>query len=192
MRRFSFVFVLLLTVGVAAPASSQPAGGDDSPWNGVAIGAGLGAIGGVVGAGALFADCGIGCDVPDDWHVYTMYGAAGAGGGAAVGWLVDRLHTSGRSSGDPTWDGATKGALIGAGAMAGLLAVNYARCDAGCEAPAPGPMFAVGLSMGAGGGAAVGWLIDKLHKGPRSAAVPMALAVRADREARAVRVQWRF
>ena len=73
------------------------------------------------------------------------------------------------ASPDPTWDGATKGALIGAGAMAGLLTVGYARCDAGCEAPAPGPMYAAGLGFGAGGGAAIGWLIDKLHKVPSPA-----------------------
>lgn len=100
---------------------------------------------------------------------------------------------------DPTWDGAAKGALVGAGAMAGLLTIGYARCDEGCEAPAEGPMFAVGLSIGAGRGAAIGWLIDRLHKAPgpgRAAratrrAVP-AVAVRADREARAVRVAWSF
>ena len=91
---------------------------------------------------------------------------------------------------DPSWDGLTKGALIGAGAMAGLLAVNYARCDAGCEAPAEGPMYAWGLSIGAGGGAAVGWLIDRLHVARKP--MPIAVAVRADKQARAVRVQWRF
>jgi hypothetical protein len=100
---------------------------------------------------------------------------------------------------DPTWDGAAKGALVGAGAVAGLLTISYARCDAGCEAPAEGPMFAWGLSVGAGSGAAIGWLIDRLHKSSgrgRAAhaqrrAVP-AVAVRADREARAVRVAWSF
>jgi hypothetical protein len=87
---------------------------------------------------------------------------------------------------DPTWDGAVKGALVGAGAMAGLLTINYARCDAGCEAPAEGPMFAWGMSVGAGGGAAVGWLIDKLHKGRGPA--PVAVSFRTDRQERSVRV----
>jgi hypothetical protein len=90
---------------------------------------------------------------------------------------------------DPSWDGAVKGALIGAGAMAGVLAIGYANCDAGCEAPAEGPMFAWGMSVGAGGGAAVGWLIDRL-KVPRR--IQPVVAIRADREERAVRLRWTF
>jgi hypothetical protein len=87
---------------------------------------------------------------------------------------------------DPTWDGAVKGALVGAGAMAGVLTIGYARCDAGCEAPAEGPMFAWGMGVGAGSGAAVGWLIDKLHKGKGPA--PLAVSLRTDRQERSVRV----
>jgi hypothetical protein len=182
----------------------------DPVGNGIAIGGALGAIGGLVATGALYAPCNGLCDVPETWHVYAMYGAAGAGIGAGTGWLIDRLHKgrppaapahqlSGSPSAvlesapddrDPSWDGMTKGALIGAGAMAGFLAVNYARCDAGCEAPAEGPMYAWGLSIGAGGGAAAGWLIDRLHVARKP--VPIAVAVRADKQARAVRVQWRF
>jgi hypothetical protein len=41
-------------------------------------------------------------------------------------------------------------------------------------------------------GAGAGWLIDRLHKGKRPAAVPVAVAIRADRQERAVRLQWRF
>ena len=50
-------------------------------------------------------------------------------------------------------------------------------------------MFA---GFGAGIGAGAGWVIDKLHKGKRPAAVPVAFAIRADRQERAVRLQWRF
>jgi hypothetical protein len=70
--------------------------------------------------------------------------------------------------------------------MAGVLTVGYANCDAGCEAPAEGPMFAWGMGVGAGGGAAVGWLIDKLHKGKGPA--PVAVAIRTDPQERSVRV----
>ena len=91
---------------------------------------------------------------------------------------------------DPTWDGAVIGALAGAGAKAGVVAVGYAHCDAGCEAPSQGPMFAIAMGMGAAGGAGVGWIVDKLHR-PKGRS-PVAVAIRADREARAVRVQWRF
>ena len=93
---------------------------------------------------------------------------------------------SSSTPGDPSWDGAVKGALLGAGAMAGVLTVGYANCDAGCEAPAEGPMFAWGMGVGAGGGAAVGWLIDKLHKGKGPA--PVAVAIRTDPQERSVRV----
>jgi hypothetical protein len=148
---------------------------------------------------------------------YGMVAAAGAGVGAGIGWMVDRLMVRpatrrvAASDGlrvlpvawqpddaqrrsqrwrDPSWDGAVKGALVGAGAMTGLLAVSYARCDAGCEAPAMGPTFAWGLGVGAGGGAGVGWVIDRLHRaeGPP----PVAVALRADRDVRAVHVRWQF
>jgi hypothetical protein len=46
--------------------------------------------------------------------------------------------------------------------------------------------------LGAGIGAGTGWLIDKLHKGKRPAAAPVAVNVRADRQEKAIRVQWRF
>ena len=46
--------------------------------------------------------------------------------------------------------------------------------------------------LGAGAGAGAGWLVDKLHKGKRPAAIPVAVAIRADRQERAVRLQWRF
>ena len=104
----------------------------------------------------------------------------------STGWAQAAPFDSAPSSHDPSWDGAVKGALLGAGAMAGVLAVGYARCDAGCEAPAEGPMFAWGMSVGAGSGAAVGWLIDKLHKGKGPA--PVAVALRTDRQERSVRV----
>jgi hypothetical protein len=212
VRRLRLVPAFLLAGLLAAsPASAQSDRYDDPPWNGLATGAALGAITGVVGAGAVYGDCRY-CNVPDTWHVYAMYGAAGAGGGAAVGWLVDKMHKGRRpptsrlnarlipasltseapivrSHVDSSWDGFAKGALIGAGTMTAFIAFNYAQCDAGCEAPAPGSMYLWGLAVGAGGGGAIGWVVDRLHV-PREA-VP-TVAIRADREARAVRLQWRF
>jgi hypothetical protein len=41
-------------------------------------------------------------------------------------------------------------------------------------------------------GAGTGWLIDKLHKGKRPAALPVAVDIRANPRERAVRLQWRF
>ncbi len=114
--------ILCAGVAPATAQSSQPAATiryDDPVGNGIAIGAALGAIGGVVATGALYAHCHGLCDTPDEWPIYAMYGAAGAGAGAGVGWLI-----------------------------------------------------------------------DKLHKGKKPA--PFALAIRADRQERAVRVQWRL
>jgi hypothetical protein len=191
VRRLRFVPTFLLGAVIAAtPAAAQSARHHDSPWNGVATGAAIGTLAGVAGAGALFKDCRDLCDVPEDWHVYAMYGAAGAGGGAAVGWLVDTLRTDQpRSRVDSSWDGFAKGALIGAGTMTAFIAFNYSKCGEGCEAPAEGSMYLWGLAVGAGGGGAIGWVVDRLHV-PREA-VP-AVAFRADREAKAVRLQWRF
>jgi hypothetical protein len=73
-----------------------------------------------------------------------------------------------------------------------LTGALYAQCHDLCDAPDDLPTYAMYAGLGAGAGAGVGWLIDKLHKGKRPAAVPVALAIRADRQERAVRLQWRF
>jgi hypothetical protein len=211
--------VLSILVGsllVASAAEAQPQDAD-SVRNGVLVGAALGAIGGAAFAAGVDDRCGAQCNTQMNAPTYGMYAAVGAGAGAGIGWLDDRLIVrpgakrravaagslalqrvawqageprSERRWRDPSWDGAVKGAAVGAGAMAGLLAVGYARCDAGCEAPAMGPMFAWGLGVGAGGGAGIGWVIDRLHRaeGPP----PVAVALRADREVRAVHVRWQF
>jgi hypothetical protein len=214
--------VLLAPARASAQSAPQPARIDDSTLNGIIAGAALGTIGGYLAANVADARCGHDlCNNPTS-QTYALGIGVGAGAGIGIGWLIDKLHKGkppvvveapashearavtvawaqaapplepapSSPSHDPSWDGAVKGALIGAGAMAGLLAINYARCDAGCEAPAEGPMFAWGLSVGAGSGAAAGWLIDKLHKG--KAPVPVAVAIRADKEERGVRVSWKF
>lgn len=85
-----------LTAAPAAAQSSGPGGAtqryDNPVGNGVAIGAALGAIGGIVLTGALYAECRNLCDAPDELPTYAMYAGLGAGAGAGVGWLVDRLH----------------------------------------------------------------------------------------------------
>jgi hypothetical protein len=116
----------------------------------------------------------------------TIFLAAPVAAGAQPGPASSRPLTDH----DPSWDGAARGALIGAGSMAGLLTIGYARCDAGCEAPARLPTYFRGMSVGAGGGAAIGWVIDRLHKAPGPPR--LAVALRADRQARAVVMHWSF
>ena len=68
----------------------------------------------------------------------------------------------------------------------------YAQCHDLCDAPAEAPTYAMYAGLSAGAGAGVGWLVDKLHKGKRPRAVPVAVNIRADRQERAVQLQWRF
>jgi hypothetical protein len=101
-RRSPQAFVALTLAAAcltAAPVAAQPSPPhdvtiryDDPVGNGIAIGAGLGAIGGLVVTGAILADCHGLCNTPDDWTTYAMYGAVGAGVGAGVGFLIDKLH----------------------------------------------------------------------------------------------------
>jgi hypothetical protein len=62
------------------------------------------------------------------------------------------------------------------------------RCGPFCYTPESHTYLFYG-GIGAGAGAATGWLIDRLHV-PRRA-VP-AVAIRADRQATAVRMAWMF
>ena len=91
-------------------------------------------------------------------------------------------------------DSTANGIIIGAaiGTIAGVLAAYVAddRCGGSlCNNPSV-QTYLLGAGVGAGAGIGVGWVIDKLHKGKGPA--PVAVAIQAGREARAVRVQWRF
>jgi len=110
---FAHAFLsLTLATLVAAPAAAQPAPSirtastvteryDDPVGNGIAIGAALGAIGGVVMTGALYANCHNLCDAPDELPTYAMYAGLGAGIGAGTGWLIDKLHKGKRPTAIP-------------------------------------------------------------------------------------------
>jgi len=93
---------------------------------------------------------------------------------------------------DPVGNGVAIGAALGA--IGGVLMTGalYAQCNDLCDAPAEAPTYAMFAGLGAGIGAGTGWVIDKLHKGKRLAAIPVAVAIRADRQERAVRLHWRF
>ena len=90
---------------------------------------------------------------------------------------------------DSTANGTAIGALVGAAGMGTFLAILWNRCGAGCEndLEAWAPYAAVGV--GAAGGAAVGYLIDRSRNGSsrRVAVVPAV-----SRKARGVRVALRF
>lgn len=90
---------------------------------------------------------------------------------------------------DSNRNGIAIGALVGAAGMGTMLAILWDRCDAGCENDLPGwgPYAAVGI--GAAGGAAVGYLIDRSRPGStRRLAVAPALS----RKERGIRVAMRF
>ena len=93
---------------------------------------------------------------------------------------------------DPVGNGIAIGAALGAISGVVITGALYAQCDDLCDAPAEAPTYAMFAGLGAGTGAGIGWLVDKLHKGRRPAAVPVAVSIRADRQERAVRLQWRF
>ena len=64
----------------------------------------------------------------------------------------------------------------------------YAICaDSDCGPSSEGPTWAIGATAGAGIGLVTGLLIDKMRTDP-----PIAVAVRADKRERGVRVSWRF
>lgn len=91
-------------------------------------------------------------------------------------------------------DSPANGIIIGAalGTVGGFVWANVLDDRCGnelCNRPTL-HTYLLGVGVGAGAGIGVGWLIDKLHKGKGPA--PVAVAIRADHEARAVRVQWRF
>jgi hypothetical protein len=68
----------------------------------------------------------------------------------------------------------------------------FAGCHSLCDTPDDLPTYAMYAGVGAAAGAGVGFLVDRLHKGKRRAAMPVGMAIRADRQERAVRLQWRF
>ena len=93
---------------------------------------------------------------------------------------------------DPVGNGVAIGAALGAIGGVVMTGALYANCHDLCDAPDELPTYAMYAGLGAGIGAGTGWLIDKLHKGKRPAAAPVAVNVRADRHEKAIRVQWRF
>src|SRR3954464_5392520 len=95
----------------------------------------------------------------------------------------------GESYDDPVGNGIAIGAALGA--IGGIVVTGalYAQCGDLCDAPAEAPTYVMFAGLGAGIGAGTGWLIDRLHKGKRPAAVPV-VAIRADPQERAVRLQW--
>lgn len=93
---------------------------------------------------------------------------------------------------DPVGNGIAIGAALGAITGVVITGALYAHCNDLCDAPAEAPTYAMYAGLSAGAGAGVGWLVDKLHKGKRPRAVPVAVNIRADRQERAVQLQWRF
>jgi hypothetical protein len=93
---------------------------------------------------------------------------------------------------DPVGNGIAIGAALGAIGGVAITWALYDQCHALCDAPAEAPTYAMYAGLSAGAGAGVGWLVDKLHKGKRPRAVPVAVNIRADRQERAVQLQWRF
>jgi hypothetical protein len=93
---------------------------------------------------------------------------------------------------DPVGNGIAIGAALGAIGGVVVTGALYAQCNDLCDAPAEAPTYAMYAGLGAGIGATAGWVIDKLHKGKRPRAIPVAVNIRADRHEKAVRLQWRF
>ncbi len=93
---------------------------------------------------------------------------------------------------DPVSDGIIRGALIGAGAGVGLVALAYSMCDEGCEAPDAAPVFLLGAGMSAGIGAAIGWLVDSVHKDRPPSARTVSVAPMLAPRYKAVAVRLRF
>lgn len=175
----------------SADDSFHPLASPDPTWDGAAKGALLGAGAMAATVTVMYARCDAGCEAPAHGPMYAWGLGVGAGSGAAIGWLADKLHKT-PSPTRPTADSTRNGLLVGAslGAIAGLAAGGAVaqRCGPFCNTPASQTYLFYG-GIGAGAGAATGWLIDKLHA-PRQA-VP-AVAVRADRREKAVRVAWSF
>jgi ABC-type cobalamin transport system permease subunit len=92
-------------------------------------------------------------------------------------------------------DSLTNGALIGAGAGAGVGIMTVLALSTTCDvskscihADETADALVVGIGAGAGIGLIAGMLIDKARRDPP----PVAVAIRADRQERAVRLRWSF
>lgn len=92
-------------------------------------------------------------------------------------------------------DSLTNGALIGAGAGAGVGIITVLALSTTCDVSRScihpdetAGALVVGIGAGAGIGLIAGMLIDKARRDPP----PVAVAIRADRQERAVRVRWSF
>ena len=79
---------------------------------------------------------------------------------------------------DSNANGAGIGALVGGAALFGVYLYASMSCGSGCEDDTPSwtPLAAIGV--GVGGGAAVGYLIDKAHNSKKQVAVTPAVSKR--------------
>jgi hypothetical protein len=71
------------------PGAAPPA---DPVWDGIALGAVIGAGACLGTAAILFARCDEGCEAPEPGPVYAFSAAFGGATGAFVGWLLDRAN----------------------------------------------------------------------------------------------------
>jgi hypothetical protein len=82
---------------------------------------------------------------------------------------------------DPSTDGLVAGALIGAGSVFAPTALAYGLCGAECYGRGAGSALVISTAIGAGIGAAIGWVIDEAHKGTDQVfPAPPARALRID------------
>ena len=101
---------------------------------------------------------------------------------------VSFANRQSRPPADSNANGAAIGALVGGAGMLAFLAILSNQCRAGCENDLESwaPFAAAGV--GAAGGAAVGYLIDRAHRGTRKVAIAPAVT----RRDRSIRVAVRF
>lgn len=111
---------------------------------------------------------------------------------AAVRLVPRRPANSADRFDDPVGDGIAIGALVGAAAGIGTTAISFSRCGAGCEAPAMGPVYLTAAAVCGGGGAVVGWLIDRAHKRRPPTAAAWRVSPGMVGQRKSVSVTWAF
>ena len=109
------------TAGPPSPrrASGAPLQRRDSLWNGVLIGAGLGALAGAVGGQAALE-----CSECAGFNVPLTFGVIGAGVGAGIGAGIDALRHS-HSAAPGTYGRVTVMPLLGRGRRAVVAAFRF-------------------------------------------------------------------
>ena len=75
-------------------AGSQAPNRKDPVGDGIAIGAAIGAVGGLALMGWAYSQCDRGCDAPEPLPMYLTAAGFGAAAGAVAGWLVDASRKS--------------------------------------------------------------------------------------------------